>query len=389
MPVFIRADRVSLSVPIYLQRERQARSWGGMFFGAAFDPPKRELIRLLEDISFEAHEGDRIAILGRNGAGKSTLLRVLNRVYSPTSGRVDMAGSCQALLNMSLGFSMEATVRENIFLRGTAMQLRAATLRDHIDAILDFAGLQDKSNHRLRTLSAGQKMRLGFAITTSVQNDIILMDEWVGAGDSEFMAKASERMKSRVGGSKVVMLASHSIGLLRDICNKGIVLEQGKLVYVGGIVDALKSYHDLMNGLRMQESMSLADSRVSAGAGMAYGSVERVSVEAGSVYLQGWCITTEGVAAPRLVLERRGSRHAAASIERYPRPDVMKHFGLSDDRCGFRARFDIPGIEGIIGLGTDMAVLGGVNATQALAPLRVAPAVAALLAGQVQETGKA
>src|SRR5690606_24054577 len=183
-------------------------------------------VRLLDDINFELREGDRLAILGRNGSGKSTLLRVLNRVYQPTSGELTVKGSCQALLNISLGFSGEATVRENIFLRGIAMGLKAAHRRPRVDSILEFSGLQRKFNHRLRTLSSGQKMRLGFAISTSVQHDIILVDEWVGAGDAEFMAKAKERMQSRVGGSKIVVLASHRTGLLRDICNRGIVIER-------------------------------------------------------------------------------------------------------------------------------------------------------------------
>src|SRR3970282_2452602 len=129
MTALIRADRINLDVPIFLQREREAKGWAGMFLGAAFDAPKRGLVRLLDDVNFELREGDRLAILGRNGSGKSTLLRVLNRVYQPTSGELNVKGSCQALLNMSLGFSGEATVRENIFLRGIAMGLTAAYLR--------------------------------------------------------------------------------------------------------------------------------------------------------------------------------------------------------------------------------------------------------------------
>src|SRR5690606_13760620 len=198
----------------------------------------------------EVREGERLAILGRNGAGKSTLLRVLNRVYQPSAGSVVVNGSCQALLNMSLGFNGEATVRENIFLRGIAMGLKASFLRGQVEQILDFSGLHEKVNHRLRTLSSGQKMRLGFAISTSVQHDIMLMDEWVGAGDADFMRRARDRMRSRVGGSKIVVLASHSTGLLRDICNRGIVLERGRLVHAGDITSALKYYHDLLARLR-------------------------------------------------------------------------------------------------------------------------------------------
>jgi len=373
----ISVDRLSLSVPIYLQRERQARGWARMFLGAAFDPPRRELVRLLDDISFEANEGDRIAILGRNGAGKSTLLRALNGVYAPTSGRVVVRGSCQALLNMSLGFNGEATVRENIFLRGTAMGLKAASLRDQVEPILEFSGLHDKSNHRLRTLSAGQKMRLGFAISTSFQHDVILMDEWVGAGDSEFMARATERMKGRVGGSKVVMLASHSVGLLRDICNRGLVLEQGRLVHAGDIASSLRVYHDLLAELRSRGEVTLPPAEA-AGA-LAYGCVEALSVEPGVAHLQGWCVTTEGEAPRGLVMEFGGARHPATAFEDYPRPDVMRHFGLSSDRCGFRARFEIPGLHSTADIDGGLRVLGGHSAEQARNPLRIAASVAAML----------
>ena len=102
MPVRIHANGVALDVPLYQQPERQARGWGSLLFGAALDPPRRRLARLLENINFELREGDRLAILGRNGAGKSTLLRVLNRVYQPTEGSLEVRGSCQALLNIFL-----------------------------------------------------------------------------------------------------------------------------------------------------------------------------------------------------------------------------------------------------------------------------------------------
>src|SRR3546814_10458278 len=114
---------LSLDVPAFLQRERPSSGWGGLFFGAAFDPPKRRLQRLLDNINFELREGDRLAILGRNGAGKSTLLRVLNRVYQPSERTLVVDASCQALLNISLGFRGEATVRATIYLRGIAMGL--------------------------------------------------------------------------------------------------------------------------------------------------------------------------------------------------------------------------------------------------------------------------
>ena len=216
MTALIRAEAVSLDVPIFLQRERQSDGWGSMLLGAMMDTPKRRMVRLLHEIDFELREGDRLAILGRNGAGKSTLLRVLNSVYEPTQGRLTVEGTCQALLNISLGFNSEATVRENIFLRGVAMGLRASYLRHQVEPILEFSGLHDKVTHRLHTLSSGQKMRLGFAISTCVQNDIILMDEWVGAGDADFMLRAKERMQSRVGGAKILVLTTFAVPQYRD-----------------------------------------------------------------------------------------------------------------------------------------------------------------------------
>ena len=370
--VSIKLERVSLLVPIYLQRERNLRSWASALLGATFDPPKRDYARILDDVSFEAHEGDRVAILGRNGAGKSTLLRVLNGVYTPTSGQISVTGTRQALLNISLGFNPHATVRENIFLRGTAMGIRAADLRDHIEDILDFAGLRQKAGHRLHTLSSGQKMRLGFAISTCFQHDIMLMDEWVGTGDADFMVKATNRLQNRMGGSKIVMLASHSVGLLRDICSKGVVIERGRMVFAGDIASSLKYYHELQARLREQPEY-LPDS-VQADGSAIYGCVENITVENGGVALQGWFVTNTGARPRGLVMEHAGVRYAADRIDAYARPDVMKHFSLADDQCGFRARFEVPGLHSLSDLDGDLQVHAGLAAQHASSALRIAGA---------------
>jgi len=381
MSARIKATGLTLDVPIFLQREREpeheGKGWAGIFRGAAFDPPRRRLTRLLDDLNFDVQEGDRLAILGRNGAGKSTLLRVLNRVYQPTSGSLQVEGSCQALLNMSLGFNGEATVRENIFLRGVAMGLRSSFLADQVEPILDFSGLRAKVGHRLRTLSAGQKMRLGFAISTSIQHDIMLMDEWVGAGDSDFMAKAKERMQNRVGGSKIVVLASHSMGLLRDICNKGIVLEGGRLVYAGDVMGSLKFYQGLM--ARVRAAGDAQDEGVEdSGAGAPFGAFEEIRAEGpGRFLVRGWMVDNHGVAHEGLVLEVDGGRYPAHGFERVMRPDVMRHFGLSSDACGFLARVDIPGLSSLAEMPAGLRLLGGVDTESADAELRIAPAVRA------------
>ena len=246
MTASLTAHRMSLKLPIFLQSERASRSWLKMLMRAAVDPPRREFRTIIDNVNFAAGEGDRIGIVGRNGAGKSTLLRMLAGAYQPTSGWLEVVGTKQALLNISLGFNNEATLRENIYLRGTAMGLRAAQLVDLVEPVLEFAELGDKANHRLKTLSSGQRMRLGFAVATAVQHDIMVMDEWIGAGDASFIKKAKDRMAGRVDGAKIVVLASHNFQLMKDVCNKGILLDKGRVLHAGDIHDTLKEYEVLL-----------------------------------------------------------------------------------------------------------------------------------------------
>jgi ABC-type polysaccharide/polyol phosphate transport system ATPase subunit len=167
---------------------------------------------------------------------------VLTGAYRPTAGVLDIQGSQQALLNISLGFNADATVLENIYLRATAMGMTISAIRPHIDSILDFSGIRDKSVDRLRTLSAGQRMRLGFAISTALQHDIIFLDEWIGAGDAEFLNKARQRLKSQVEGSKIVVVATHNMKMVRRLCNKAILLEKGVILGDGPTKEIIDLY---------------------------------------------------------------------------------------------------------------------------------------------------
>lgn len=246
MDVHLRARGIGLSVPHYVQRSGAAhKSWLGTLVGASTVRPQRVFRTILRDISFDAEEGDRIALIGRNGAGKSSLLRVLTGAYPPTTGWLDVRGERQALLNISLGFNGEATVEENILLRGTAMGIDPDRIRELSAEILEFSGLGDAAQHRLRTLSAGQRMRLGFAVSTSARRDIMLLDEWLGAGDMQFIRKARARMNDRVSGSRIVILATHNLEIARRVCNKGVVLERGQVVFAGGVIDSILEYRKL------------------------------------------------------------------------------------------------------------------------------------------------
>ena len=247
MDVFLKAHKVGLDIPIYTQEQRSIRATLGVLVRAAFSPPKRELRTTLDDVSFEISSGDRVAVVGRNGAGKSTLLKVLIGAYPPSRGFIEVKGSRQALLNISLGFNQDATLVENILLRGIAMGLRPVQASAVIDEVLDFSELQEKAGHRLRTLSTGQRMRLGFALATAVQHEILIMDEWIGTGDAAFVERATERLKSRVDNAKIVVLASHSAHLLRNVCNRAMLIESGRMIAFGTVEDILAQYNTLLH----------------------------------------------------------------------------------------------------------------------------------------------
>jgi ABC-type multidrug transport system ATPase subunit len=266
-------------------------------------------------------------------------------------------GRAQAMLNLALGFHNQATVRENIFLRGTAMGLSASFIRGHVDEILDFADIPEKVGQRLYTLSSGQKMRLGFAISTVMQQDILLLDEWLNTGDANFKVKAKERLQSRVSGSKIVVLASHSAGLLSDICNRGMVIDHGRLLYVGDIEPAIKFYQNVLALQWVSGSTKAVD--FSDDRARIYGFVDGVELEEdGKVRLKGWTASTSDERPGYVALQLGDQMYAMESIKRFKRKDVTKRFGVTDVECGFYAHYAIPEVTAETDL-RGMKVLGG------------------------------
>ncbi len=243
--VSIEVRDLSLVVPYYAQPDKVASSWFATLLGAAISVPRRRFATLLDNVSFTIREGERVALVGRNGAGKSTLLRVLAGAFEPTGGTVRINGSRQALLSIGLGFNPEATIMENIFLRATAMGVPSVEIRHLVEPVLEFSGLREVANRRLFTLSSGQRMRLGFAISTAVHTDIMLLDEWFGAGDAQFLRRARKRMLDRMDGSKIVVVASHNDSLLHKLCNRAILVDGGKVVFDGSVSETLAEYRRL------------------------------------------------------------------------------------------------------------------------------------------------
>lgn len=223
---------VSVSFPIYgagsasLKKTLAASVTGGRFGKET----GVNVVQALHDINLELKNGDRLGLLGHNGAGKSTLLRTLAGVYEPSAGEFIREGSVASLIDPSLGIEPDASGLENIMLRGLVMGMNRKQVEDLTGDICEFSGLGQYVNMPVRTYSTGMLMRLAFSISTSVQADILLMDEWLSVGDAEFTEKAEQRMKDVVSKSGILVLASHSPELIARECNKSIRLEHGRIV---------------------------------------------------------------------------------------------------------------------------------------------------------------
>ncbi|MEL6826346.1 MAG: ABC transporter ATP-binding protein [Pseudomonadota bacterium] len=198
---------------------------------------RRKYIQALRDVSFSVSKGQKVGLVGRNGSGKSTLLRVLGGIYSPTSGRVLTQGKISSLYGMNLGIQPDATGRENIVLRGIIKGWSRRELEARVPEIIDFSELGEFIDLPLRTYSDGMRMRLLFAAATAFSPEILLLDEWIGAGDARFQRKAAERMNSLVDQAGITVIASHNRQLLRNVCELGIWLDRGVMRAFGPIAD--------------------------------------------------------------------------------------------------------------------------------------------------------
>jgi lipopolysaccharide transport system ATP-binding protein len=188
------------------------------------------VVQALSGIDLELKSGDRLGLIGHNGAGKSTLLRTLAGVYEPSSGDFERRGSVASLIDPSLGIEADATGIENIMLRGLVMGMTRKQVEALSDSICEFSGLGEYVNMPVRTYSTGMLMRLAFSISTSVEADILLMDEWLSVGDAEFTEKAEKRMRDVVAKSGILVLASHSMDLIAKECNRVVHMEHGRIV---------------------------------------------------------------------------------------------------------------------------------------------------------------
>jgi lipopolysaccharide transport system ATP-binding protein len=237
-------DGLSVFFPLY---HSNARSLKKTVFAAASgrlgkDTQQRIVVQALRDISFTLKGGDRLGLVGANGAGKTTLLRTLAGIYEPVMGHVRVQGSLNTLLDAGVGMNTELTGRENIMLRGLYNGLSKPMMARLQEDVSEFAGLGDFLDLPVRIYSSGMTVRLGFALATAIRPQILLMDEWILAGDAEFLERATERLEAMVRGADILVLSTHNVPIVQTWCTRVLWLDQGRIRADGAADEVLEQY---------------------------------------------------------------------------------------------------------------------------------------------------
>ena len=197
----------------------------------------------LDNVSFSVKRGEVVGIIGRNGCGKSTLLRIIAGIFSPDQGKCRSAGKISLLAGLGTGFTGHLTGRENAFLYGSILGHEQAVMKDLMDEIISFSELESFIDEPLRTYSAGMKARLGLAVASALNPEILLIDEVLGVGDPVFKEKSKKKILDMVSEAGTVVIVSHSFGLMTSICDRVIHMSDGKIKFIGDPQEAISSYY--------------------------------------------------------------------------------------------------------------------------------------------------
>lgn len=229
----------------------KAREKGGKTFDA------------LRDVSFNVEKGDFFGILGRNGSGKSTLLKIISDIYRPTKGSVRHDGKLVSFIELGVGFKAELTGRENVFLNGALLGFSKDEVAAMYDDIVSFAELEEFMEQKLKNYSSGMKVRLAFSVAIRARADILILDEVLAVGDAAFQRKCNDYFKTLKDDGKTVILVTHSMGAVREYCNKAVVVESGKIIFQGDADGAADKYLDLFKERKKDTGSDQEDGVVS------------------------------------------------------------------------------------------------------------------------------
>ncbi|MBQ2972452.1 MAG: ABC transporter ATP-binding protein [Ruminococcus sp.] len=212
-------------------------------FKALFIKPKNaKKNKALKSVSFDIYSGESIGIIGDNGAGKSTILKMITGVAHPDEGEIEVHGKVAALLELTAGFSMEMTGRENIYLKGYILGLNDEYIRTIEERIIDFAQLGDYIDQPVRTYSSGMRMRLGFAINVNIEPDILVVDEALSVGDASFKKKCKSKINEIIESGVTVLYVSHNQAGVKELCKRALFMKKGELLFDGDVNKAYEAY---------------------------------------------------------------------------------------------------------------------------------------------------
>jgi lipopolysaccharide transport system ATP-binding protein len=217
----------------------------------------------LKNINFEVEQGDILGVIGKNGAGKSTLLKLLSKVTAPSTGSIKVKGRIASLLEVGTGFHPELTGRENIYLNGAILGMRRHEITNKLDEIVAFAGVERYLDTPVKRYSSGMYVRLAFAVAAHLESEILIIDEVLAVGDSEFQQKCLGKIGDiSKGDGRTVLFVSHNMAAVKSLCTKGIVLENGELVYSGSQIEASDFYQNKQNLLSFYNNLGDLDQAI-------------------------------------------------------------------------------------------------------------------------------
>ena len=237
----IRVDALSRRFRVYARGTRSLKS-----IALLRDRGRAKEVLALRDVTFVVEPGSALGLIGRNGSGKSTLLRIIAAIIKPTSGHVDVGGRIGTLLELGAGFHPDFTGRENVFLNGSILGLKRAYIRERFDEIVAFAELEDFIDVPVRTYSSGMYMRLGFAVASHLNADVLLLDEVFAVGDGAFQRKCLDRILEFKRNGGTIVFVSHDAQAVERLCERAILLSDGRVAFDGSTHDALAAYHGLL-----------------------------------------------------------------------------------------------------------------------------------------------
>ncbi len=205
---------------------------------------QREAFWALKDVSFKVEEGEVLGIIGRNGAGKSTLLKILSRIVAPTEGEIILNGRVGSLLEVGTGFHPELTGRENIFMNGSLLGMSHAEISKHFDEIVDFSGVEKFLDTPVKFYSSGMYTRLAFSVAAHLRTEILIIDEVLAVGDTEFQKKCLNKMDTVAKSGRTILFVSHNMNAIKSICNKICLLQNGSIAGIGRTIEVIDKYLD-------------------------------------------------------------------------------------------------------------------------------------------------